>query len=271
MDRFSMNEMTTYRWSFDEDVRQYVAAQIPAIGIWRQKLTDFGEEKGIELLSEEGLQVSSLLWAGGFTGSEGRTHKESIEDAEDAIRQAAAVRADCLVIYTGARGGHTQNHARRLIVGALSHLSELAADQGVTLAIEPMHAGCAADWTFLTDLNSAIDVIEAVGSEHVKVVFDTYHLGHNDVALTRLPKVANRVGIVHLGDARQPPRGEQNRCRLNEGTLPLKEIIMALTEGGYGGWYDVELMGEEIEMQDYVSLLAHSKKAFADLMQSARL
>ena len=86
MERLSMNEMTTYRWSFEEDVNNYVAAGVCGIGVWRQKLSDFGEEKGIELVRDSGLKVSSLLWAGGFTGSEGRSYKESIDDAKEAIQ-----------------------------------------------------------------------------------------------------------------------------------------------------------------------------------------
>ena len=89
MARISMNELTTYRWSFEEDVQQYAKAGFDAIAVWRHKLSDFGEEKGAELIAESGLKVSSLLWAGGFTGSDGRSHKESVEDAHDAIRLAA--------------------------------------------------------------------------------------------------------------------------------------------------------------------------------------
>ena len=86
----SMNETTTFRWSFEEDVANYAAAGIPAMGVWRQKLSDFGEEKGIELLADAGLKVSHLLWAGGFTGSDGRSFRTSIEDASDALETAAA-------------------------------------------------------------------------------------------------------------------------------------------------------------------------------------
>jgi len=70
-----------------------IAAGIPAIGVWRQKLADFGEEKGIELLADSGLSVSNLLWAGGFTGSDGHTYRESLNDAAEAIRLAAALNA----------------------------------------------------------------------------------------------------------------------------------------------------------------------------------
>ena len=47
MSRLSINELTTYRWSFEEDVTRYKAAGIAGIGVWRQKLADFGEEKGV--------------------------------------------------------------------------------------------------------------------------------------------------------------------------------------------------------------------------------
>ena len=270
MSQLSMNEMTTYRWSFEEDVTNYKAAGIDAIGIWRQKLSDFGEEKGVEMLMDADLKVSNILWAGGFTGSEGRSHQDSIEDGEEAIRLAAAVKADCLIVYSGDRGGHTNNHARRLIVGALVKLASLAGELGVTLAIEPMHAGCAAGWTFLTDVNDALQLIDAVESPHVKLTFDTYHLGFDNSVIERLPEIAPRIAIVHLGDAKSPPAGEQSRCRLGEGNLPLADIVSQLSQAGYHGWYDVELMGEEIEMSDYRELLAHSQKAFSQLTANRR-
>ena len=119
--RLAVNEMTTFRWSFEEDVNQYAAAGIPGIGIWRQKLSDFGEEKGVELLGESSLTVSSLLWAGGFTGSDGRSYRDSVADAREALRLAGALQTRCLVVYSGARAGHTANHAARFESVAQSH------------------------------------------------------------------------------------------------------------------------------------------------------
>lgn len=270
MDRLSMNEMTTYRWSFEEDVHNYAAAGFRAIGVWRQKLSDFGEERGIELLRDSGLEVSSLLWAGGFTGSDGRTFRESVQDAQDSIRLAAALHAGCLLLYTGSRAGHTHNHARRLIKSALQELAPLAEDLDLTLAIEPMHLGCAAEWTFLTGVDDALDLLESTGCPHLKLAFDTYHLGHDPRTLARLPDIASRIAIVQLGDARRPPQGEQNRCRVGEGELPLRQIVSTLTDSGYDGYFDIELMGEEIEDCDYHELLAQSKAAYLDLVGAPR-
>lgn len=278
---FSMNETTTLRWSFEEDVLAYSAAGIKAIGVWRQKLSDFGEAKGTELLQETGMSVSNLLWAGGFTGNDGRTYRDSVEDAKEAIATAAAIRADCLVVYSGGRGGHTTNHARRLIRGALDELLQPAADSGVVLAIEPMHPGCATEWTFLTSVEETLAMLEEVGSPQVKMVLDTYHFGFNtggsdtdgsdtdgseaDI-IKLIPRIVPHLAVVHLADGNGPPHGDQNRCRLGDGIVPLRPIINALTAAGYNGYYDVELHGEELEHIDYQALLKHSKTAFEELI-----
>src|SRR5262249_54437217 len=62
MVRLAVSELRTLRWSIEEDIAQYLAAGITAIGVWRQKLADVGERKGAEILAESGIAVSSLQW-----------------------------------------------------------------------------------------------------------------------------------------------------------------------------------------------------------------
>jgi sugar phosphate isomerase/epimerase len=267
MATLSVNEATTFRWTFEEDVAHYVEAGVPAIGVWRQKLSDCGEEKAVDLIQESGLRVSHLFWAGGFTGSDGRTFRASIEDAMDALRTAASLGAGSLVVYSGARAGHTHNHARRLFKDALLELAPLAAEVGVNLAIEPMHPGCAAEFTFLTSLDDLTALLDMVPSQQVKIALDTYHLGWDPHLVQRIAEIAPHLALVQLGDARSTPKGEQNRCRLGDGSIPLQEIVDALIAAGYNGFYDVELLGEELEDADYGSLLKHAREAFAKLVE----
>jgi sugar phosphate isomerase/epimerase len=264
----SMNETTTFRWSFEEDVANYAAAGIKGIGIWRQKLSDCCPKRAAELLRHHGMTASHLFWAGGFTGSEGRNHVECIEDSSEALRMAAALGAKVLVMCSGARAGHTANHARRLVVAGLKELVPLAKELGVVMAIEPMHPGCAAECTFINSLGDALQILTCVDSPHVKMVLDTYHLGQCDKLIGRIPEIAPRVALVQLGDAKSPPNGEQNRCRLGAGNIPLRQIIAALRKAGYDGFFDVELLGEELEEIDYHALLEHAKDAFACLMRA---
>ncbi len=260
--QLSMSEMTTYRWSFEEDVAQYKAAGLTAMGVWRQKLSDFGEERGVELLGESGLAVSNLLWAGGFTGSDGRTFRESIEDALESVRLAASLKAGCLVVYSGARAGHTYNHAKRLLKDALGEMLALANDQGVVLALEPMHAVFATEWTFLNSLDDALAALDVWNNPRLKLVLDTYHLGWDEGLPGKIAELVPRIALVQLGDGKTPPDGEHNRVPLGEGSLPLREILTALKSAGYTGYCDVELMGEEIESSNYGEIIRQSMQAF---------
>jgi sugar phosphate isomerase/epimerase len=265
----SMNEITTFRWSFAQDVENYQRAGFESIGVWRQKLSDWGEEEAIDLLAGSGLRVSNVMWAGGFTGSDGRSLEECLCDASDAIRLAAALEAGCLVIYPGGRNNHTFKHAGRLFKMALEELLPLAEAAEVPLAIEPIHAACAADWTFLTDMRSVISLIDEFRSPFLKLAYDTYHwppeAGDRELLVDAVPY----LGIVHLADRRLPPTCDQDRCPLGYGQLPLGEIIGTLLEAGYTGAFDVKLMGPEIETGDYWTLLEQSQLAFAELAVSA--
>ena len=63
-----------------------------------------------------------------------------------------------------------------------------------------------------------------------------------------------------------PPAASRTAAGWAKVVMPLKEIVAALKAAGYDGYYDVELLGEEIEPADYQSLLEHAKTAFAQLV-----
>ena len=261
----AMNEMTTYRWSFEEDVEQYLAVGIGQIGVWRPKLADFGEIRGLDLLAESGLGVSSLHWTGGFTGSDARSYTESLQDAREAMRVAAELQANCLLVHSGPRAGHTRNHARRLLQQALCELLETAQDACVPLALEPMPPESASDWTFLHTLDETMELIDRIGSPWLKIAFDTYHFGHDPALLDRIPELVPRIALVQLADAAGPPSDEQDRFPLGRGNLPLNEIVGRLRAADYDGAWEVELMGPEIEASEYHALLRQTVDAFHEL------
>lgn len=265
MSLLSMNELTTYRWSLGQDLENYREAGYSGIGVWRQKLIDENEDSAIERLTASGLSVSNVSWAGGFTGSDGRSLADSIDDAASAIRFAGSVMAGCLVIYSGGRNNHIYRHAGRLLRMALDELLPIAEMWEVPLAIEPMHPACAADWTIITSIESAIDLVEQVDNPFLKIAYDTYHFPLGSRRSHQLAGLAPHLGIVFLGDRLQPASADQERCPLGHGRLPLVEIVSTLQDAGYTGAYDVKLMGPDIETCDYWTLLEQSQAAFGDL------
>lgn len=268
--QFAVNQVCTYHWTLPQDLERYVAAGLPAIGIWRQKLDDYGEEAGIALIQQSGLKVSSLMWAGGFTGSDGRSFDESLEDAAHATRLAAQLKAGCLVLYTGGRGGHTQSHAGRLVRLALQSLIELAREMGVLLALELMHPACACDWTLLTNVPAALvflNDLDADGST-LRLVYDTYHLLATEATPSLSAELIRRLGLVQLSDRRANPSPQLCRSLLGDGILPLAPFVQELRAAGYRGYVEVELLGDEVEDLGYEVLLQQLPATLASLKKN---
>ena len=264
-----MNEVTTYRWSLEEDIENYRRAGYRSIGVWRHKLSDLDEESAVDLLAGSGLSVSSLACAGGFTGLGGVSFREGVDDATSALRLAAHLQAGCLVVHPGGRNNHTSRHAFRLLRAALDELLPTAEHYEVPLALEPMHIACAASWTFLTDFECVNELVADYNTPYLKLALDTYHFPWSECDHNILPEVVPHLGVVYLADRREPPSIDHDRCPLGRGHLPLADILAALLESGYAGPFDVRLMGTEIQPADYGALLKQSREAFSEFVQSA--
>lgn len=264
-ERLSVLEISTMRWNFEDDAIRYRDHGYRAIGVWRAKLSDFGESKGQQLLEELGMSVSSLHWAGGFTGFDGRSHAESLYDALDAVHVASELQADCLVILAGARAGHTRSHVRRLLVSALKEVAQAASVLGVQLALEPMHSGCAQDFSFLTSIPETLDILTEIDQSNLGIVFDCYHMAQDARVFDWLPAITPHIRLVQCGDSKAIPCGLQNRCLLGHGRVPIAPIIQSLESNGYRGYYEVELIGEDVEDYDYDELLESSHQTLLRL------
>lgn len=260
MTTLAISQLSTLRWTFEQDARAYASRGFKGIGIYRQKLEDYGIDRAIELLADAGLSVTSLSWVGGFTGSDGRAFEDAVVDAIGAVRDAANLQAETLIVLAGGRNNHIRNHARRTLCDALKQIAEVAEDFGVRLSIEPIHPGCGDEWSFVNDLQSTLDIIETVDSGQLGLVLDTYHVGMDEEVVRWLPDVIPHLHLVQLGDARHSPLGEMNRCPLGEGCVPITTILETLREHRYRGPLEVELIGEDVETLTYDELLDHTRR-----------
>lgn len=243
---YSINQITTCSSTFDADIAEWQRAGIPSIGLWRRKVDDVGEERAVELIRESGLGVTSVSFAGGFTGSSGLRYREALEDGYDALFLAAAVGADCLVIAPGSRGQYTERHERRLVVSAISELATAAADFGVTLALLPMHRQFAREWTSLTSLECAAELIDAVGRSNVGMIFDTFQFGHTDTILRSLERLAGQISLVQLSDSLANPSSPYDRLLPGDGGLRLADFLAVLRENGFFGAVDVQVWSDAV-------------------------
>ena len=244
--RYSISQLTTRRSTFEEDIEQLIEAGAPAMGVWRQKLDEYGEQQSVERLAAAELAVSSVSWVGGFTGAAGMHFCEALADAYSALFTAAALRAECVVVCPGSRGSYTERHERRLVVDTIREVAIAAEEFDLTLALQPMRKPFAHRWTSLCTLDGTLDMIDAVNRPNVGMALDTFHLGHDLKLVERIPEFADRVAIVQLSDAPAHPDSLYDRCLPGEGVLPLESIVGMLLNNDYRGCFDLQVWSEEL-------------------------
>lgn len=268
MFRAAASQLTTSRWELSEELDRFAAHGFESVAMWRHKLSDAGAPAIRRMLARTGIRVSSLQWAGGFTGSDGRTFDESVADAEEAIDWAAALGAGALVLHSGCRGGHTRSHARRLLVQAIERLAPRACRAGVALALKPLHRAAAANCSFLSRLVDALELVEHLIDRSqtnacVGLAIDLWHFGDDPDLGPLLPLLIDRTVVVQVADRIGPPTADQERLPAGRGTLPLDEAVAAMIEFGYRGDVEFDPVGEAVESDGYDRVLAEIRATSA--------
>ena len=247
----AVSELSSPRWDLQHEVARAAALGFDAISLWRPKVSDVGAATAAAMVSLAGIRVSSLQWAGGFTGGDGRSFAESLDDAVEAIATAATLGSPVLVLHSGCRGGHTRSHAMRLLVQALEALAPVATRAGVTLALKPAHPAGAAGCNFLGGLAEAVDLVEGLSDPAVRLAVDFWHFGDAPDLEPLLPQLAEAAAIVQVADRCGPPSAEADRLPAGHGGLPLERLIGEMLAHGYRGPVEFDPVGEAAEILGY--------------------
>ncbi len=266
MPRLAISEFSTYRWSLEQEIQELSRRGIREIGIWRTKLSDMDVDAAADLLYAADMRVSSLSWAGGFTGSCGMTHEEAIEDAMVATRVASRIGAECLIVHPGNMRGHTRRHSMRLFRTAIDRLLPVAIDFGVSLGIETMRRDDAPGWTIFESFEHLVDFVCRYATSHVGLVLDLFHVGNQAHLLERADRILPHVNLVQMSD-KVIADDTGHRCQLGDGIVPLQRWYDALEDGGYQGPYEFELHGPRFGHTRYRKMLDDSIVQLGHLQQ----
>ncbi len=265
MGRWSISEFTTYHWSLEEEIQMCHCHGFRGIGIWNQKLEDHQFDEYLDRLFESQLQVTSFSWIGGFTGSDGVSYLDAVKDAIAGIRRAAQIGAETVILYPGARHGHTSSHSQRLLTSALNELIPYALDYGVRLALEPMDQTHAPQWSIFETPEESIEYVLRYDPRSLGLVIDLFHVGMSAQVFDRLDEIRNHLALVQLADrkSRDQVSGngtDQSRTMLFDGDVQILKWISRFEEIGYDQFYEIELFGPQLEHVSYEERLKRSRE-----------
>lgn len=262
--RLAISQVTTPNWDFGDDIAGYHSAGIRAMAVWRDKLDLFGQEKGLEILKIHEMKVSSVSDAGYFLRKTRSQTAQAVQDALLAIDLAKQLVADSLVVITG-EGGSVFRSAdldRKVVIESLREIAPYAETRGVKLAIEAVNGKRYPGNTFLHTIPDVLELLDTVASPAIGLCFDVDHLWEEKDLLEHIRQVSGRIMAVHLSDMPADPQPPFDRRLPGNGIVPLAEILNAIDDSGYTGYFDLEIFSLDLWKRDCASLLQESLLAF---------
>jgi hydroxypyruvate isomerase len=155
--------------------------------------------------------------------------------ARQSIDQAAAVGVKTLIVTTGNELPHLSRWAQHdAIVGGLRALAPYAEQHGVTLVLEPLNTLVDHRGYYLSSSQEGFDIVRAVESPAVKLLYDIYHQQISEGFL--LPTIQANLDLIgHFHVADVPGRHEPGTGEIN-----YANIFRFLADSPYQGWVGLE-------------------------------
>ena len=253
LERLSLNQATVKHLGLREAVAVCARHDIPAIGLWRDRVAEAGLAEAAAAVRRAGLRVSSLCRGGFFTraapdDADGR--REARADNLAAIAEAAELGTDTLVLVCGGLvpGQRDLGLARRMIADAIGELVHEAQRLGVRLGIEALHPMFCADRCVISSLGEAVDLALRFPADAVGVVVDTYHVWWDGRLADDIARAAGRIVGYQVCDWVLPLPQDTllGRGHLGDGVIDFGPISAAVTAAGYRGYVEVEIFNAAV-------------------------
>jgi sugar phosphate isomerase/epimerase len=250
LDRLSLNQATVKHLGLKEAVALCVRHDIPAIGLWRDRVAETGLAEAAAAVRAAGLEVSSLCRGGFFTQADPDGRRAARADNLAAIAEAAELGTDTLVLVCGGLvpGQRDLGLARRMVADAIAELVPEAQRLGVRLGIEALHPMFCADRCVISSLGEAVDLALRFPADAVGVVVDTYHVWWDARLADQITRAGRRIVSYQVCDWVLPlPRDTLlGRGHVGDGVIDFGPITAGVTAAGYDGYVEVEIFNAEV-------------------------
>ena len=256
-----MNEGMTPGLTFAEDVGllnklgvEGLGIAAGAVGYGRVKLRNDAED--LARFRASGLQAGlcnpgtpSILprrtQIAGVLGEGADTPAARIERICADIRRLAPFGPRCCICVPGPEGAFEPQEAWAVAVAGFKEVARAAGELGVTVALEPMHSSIRPEFSLVTTIPEAVAMLADVAEHNTGIVVDVWHVWDTPDLFDHLRRHASQIVGVHVNDWRVPTRSWCDRVLPGDGAADLDGILRALIDGGYDGWYELEVLSDD--------------------------
>lgn len=231
-------------YSFEETVNRLAKIGYDGIEIgcaqpqaWPYYLTEQDRKQMRSIVANAGIRISSMLPApgggpGGNIASACKAEREWTKQYwKDCIDLGLEI-DDCktlLCVCGWYIYGTRERDAWKWAMEGISEVADYAKTSGVTLMLEPT----ATDSNLVESCEDAINMMEDIGKENVKLMFDTTHaLYRNEVPADYVYQMGKNLKHIHMADYDRKAPGT-NGC-------DFISIMQALKDVGFDGYVTME-------------------------------
>jgi sugar phosphate isomerase/epimerase len=246
-ERLSLNQATTKKWTLREAVEGCVRAEIPWIGLWRDKIAEIGLKESSTLIRDAGIQVSGIIKGGLFPSNSAHEWQKIIDENKRAIEESAKLGAKALVMVGGGLPTRDVDYARMQFEEGIAEILPFAKSYGVKLGIEPLHPMFAADRSIIVSLAQANKIAKAYQPDEVGVIIDIYHVWWDPDLYNQIAVCGEHILGFHVSDWIVPmPDMLNGRGMMGDGVIEIRRIRRAVDVAGYNGPIEVEIFNQKI-------------------------
>jgi hydroxypyruvate isomerase len=197
----------------------------------------------LPIIQKKGLtcaMISSHGFVKGFAHKE--EHAECIDILTDRINKAAEGGFSNVITFSGYRRGLSTDEGMRNMIDGLKKIVGYAEKKKVNVVIEMLNSRVNINMKghpdyFCDNMDMTAEIVKAVGSERMKILFDVYHVQimHGDI-ITRIKQYHPLVAHYHTGG--NPGRNEIDDSQ----EINYPAVMKAIAETGYKGFVGQEFI-----------------------------
>ena len=261
-DRISVNNLCFPGSPLATDIERWRSLGARRIGIQAVKMQAEGWDQYVERLRGAGFELETIVHL-----NPNRFDDEVQVEAftKGLLRTVAAGKllgARTVYTTTGARGTLTWEETAQRFCSAVAPCAEEARRVGIELLVEPAPT-LYADLYFTHSLRDALQLAELAG---VGVVVDIFSCWTEAQLRESIERAMPRCHLVQVGDYVIGDRALPCRAVPGDGTIPIARIIGWILEAGYGGAFDLELMGPRIDQEGHYEAVRRTAERLGELL-----
>lgn len=217
---------------------------------------DLVDPKEWSLVQKAGLALTVV--PGPTTIPDGLNRKENHDGIEERfkslIEQAANAKAKSIIVFSGNRKGMADQEGAENTAIGLKRIKKYAEDKNVPIVMELLNSKVNHPDYMCDHTNWGVQVMKEVGSSHVKLLYDIYHMQIMEGDVIRTIK-DNHQWIGHYHTGGNPGRNEIDATQ----ELNYRAISEAIVETGFDGY----MAHEFIPKREWAASLAEAVKICA--------